>query len=214
MSGVARWEARVTNRYGLPGSSGDLVLTNVQQGQLAFLDRFASNCTTMQLLAEKELQEQPFEEEEESFLLDLVEKQRSYTGRNYTGWYPRLYYGAYEGFDLITSNALARLLLEPQRLDFMKPVALVADVLTAPPDAIAGDAGAVLHEAVGRVNFMMVAVQNGSDRMVFGGPVYSHYEFNLSGVQRMNDTEWQSKLQSARPVAPEWTRAWLVPSSP
>lgn len=42
----------------------------------------------------------------------------------------------------------------------------------------------VVHEGVGSVDLMLMAVNNGKDRMVFAGPVLSHYEFEMPGVTR------------------------------
>ena len=96
--------------------------------------------------------------------------------------------------------------------------ALVADVHTDVPcdDCPVPDPGSVLHEAVGDVDLLVLAVDNGPDRMVFGGPVLSHYEFELIGPpQRKSDSEWQSdgnaRPQSKWPAPPPWTAEYLVP---
>jgi hypothetical protein len=49
--------------------------------------------------------------------------------------------------------------------------ALVADVHTDPMSG-------VLHQAVGNVDVMVIAIDNGKDRMIFLGPTMSHYEFD------------------------------------
>ena len=60
---------------------------------------------------------------------------------------------------------------------------------------IVGDPGSVLHEAVGRVNLLMFAVDNGADRFICAGPVLSHYEFEVLGdPRRLDDNEWQQVL--------------------
>ena len=59
--------------------------------------------------------------------------------------------------------------------------ALVVDVHTDLPCPDCGDPGSVLHEAVGNVDLLIIAVDNGPDRMVYAGPVLSHYEFELIG---------------------------------
>ena len=57
-----------------------------------------------------------------------------------------------------------------------------------------------------------VAVDSGEDRMVYAGPVLSHYEFEMPGVTRKSDSEWGEDLQRGwRPPRPEWTRGYLVP---
>jgi len=97
-----------------------------------------------------------------------------------------------------------------------------------------GDPGSVLHEAVGRVNLLMIAVDNGPDRFVCAGPVLSHYEFEVVGEpRRISDEEWRgvgargsnppgildnnfppdmsaSLIEGVTP--PVWTRSYLVPA--
>ena len=100
----------------------------------------------------------------------------------------------------------------------------MADVHTDVPNVAPPDPGSVLHEAVGRVNLLMIAVENGADRMVFAGPVLSHYEFEVIGApRRMNDEEWRNiqwqnfpadvpatRIEGLAP--PAWTQSYLVPA--
>jgi hypothetical protein len=110
----------------------------------------------------------------------------------YAGWYFDLFYKCREDGD---------------RWD-----ALVADVHTDVPDRVAGDPGCVLHQAVGNVNLLLIAVESGKDRMVYAGPVLSHYEVEMPRVQRKSDSEWQADLRADRaPPPPGWTRTYLVP---
>ena len=106
---------------------------------------------------------------------------------DYSGWYPQLFYKG--------------------RKDCAKWDALVADVHTDP-----NSPGSVLHQAVGNVDLLMIAIDSGKDRMVFAGPVLSHYEFEMEGAVRKSDSEWQKQLQDGKaPPRPEWTRDYLVP---
>ena len=94
-----------------------------------------------------------------------------------------------------------------------RPDALVVDVHTDVPCPDCGDPGSVLHEAIGKVNLLVMAVDNGPDRMLYAGPVLSHYEFELIGPpQRKTDTEWRTEGGQGRwPAPPEWTRVYLAP---
>jgi hypothetical protein len=114
----------------------------------------------------------------------------------------------------------------------------VADVHTDVPcgDCPVPDSGSVLHEGVGRVNLLFLAVDNGPDRFLCAGPVLSHYEFEVTGPpRRISDSEWKygnngpfvpdpwwavldggsppdlprSRIEGVTP--PVWTRAYLVP---
>ena len=114
--------------------------------------------------------------------------------------------------------------------------ALVTDVHTDVP-CLEGcnppDPGSVLHEGIGRIHLLMVAINNGTDRRVYAGPVMSHYEFELVGPpQRLTDPEWHERWSKAGfgiwpgaqdsviafsrdwsgiPPQPDWTRSYLVP---
>jgi hypothetical protein len=74
-----------------------------------------------------------------------------------------------------------------------------------------GDPGCVLHQGVGNVDFLLLAVDSGKDRMVYGGPVLSYYEFEEVGVSRKSDSEWRKDIKAGKlPPRPDWTRGYLV----
>ncbi len=134
-------------------------------------------------------------------ILNFMEQSISYGGfTTYSGWYPDLFY-----------KNIFQWLEYDQDEGSDKWDAMVTDVQTDPYDAAINDPGAVLHEAVGNVNLIMIAVDNGLDRMVYAGPVLSHYEFEVSGSTRLTDADWQAQLQSAQQPPPEWTSSYLVP---
>jgi len=70
--------------------------------------------------------------------------------------------------------------------------------------------GGVLHEGVGDVDLMLIAIDNGPDRMVYAGPTMSHYEFTMEGTTRLTDFYWGWRVLPAT-ERPEWTRDYLVP---
>jgi hypothetical protein len=126
----------------------------------------------------------------------------------FDGWYPGLFYKDYGqlipgGEDSNGSNQH-----DP----------LITDVHTAPPDEVDGTGG-VLHEATGNVDLLLIAVDNGPDRMVYAGPVMSHYEFIVPGptLKRLSDSErrsdfgWWPAFDGPKRPRPEWTRSYLVP---
>ena len=79
--------------------------------------------------------------------------------------------------------------------------ALVTDVHTDPRDDVVGDPGAVLHEGNANVNLLLMAIDNGPDRMVYAGPVLSHYEFELTGFDRMTDQQWKANVLDGKTSA-------------
>jgi hypothetical protein len=170
----------------------------VQQKQAGFLRRFAATTATLRAIAEKELAQQELTREETKFLQDVIETTHVKFGsgrrRAYAGWYPGLFYA---GAD-----------------DSEKWDALVADVHTNPPAPDVGDPGCVLHMGVGAIDLLVVAVDNGKDRMVYAGPVLSCYEIEMPGVSRKTDAEWKKDLREGRaPPRPAWTRGYLVPGT-
>jgi hypothetical protein len=68
----------------------------------------------------------------------------------------------------------------------------------------------------------MLAVNNGPDHFVCAGPVFSHYEFEVTGdPRRLSDEEWRGILWGGFPAdlepkrleglpPPPWTRSYLV----
>jgi hypothetical protein len=167
-----------------------------------FLGNFGLRMRTLEEISNQELEQKPLTAAQTEFLQDVVERTIDYVGqRRWNGWYPGIYY---------TSPYAGAREDSKTECDIWDP--LVADVHTDLPDPIVGDPGAVIHEGVGNVHLLMIAVDNGPDRMVYAGPVYSHYEFELPGVARMADSEWKSGLSSGqRRPSPPWTESFLAP---
>ena len=200
LSGYITVPARNTN-YGYWATYD---LGGIKSRQVASLNNFAATMITLQTIASKELAQLPLTQAETDFLKDVVELHYAYnpTMRQFNGWYPGLFYlnsfqqfpfGLYEGSDMWD--------------------AMVADVHTDPPDPILGDPGAVIHEGIGHVHLLMIAVDNGPDRMVYAGPVLSHYEFEMPGTTRMSDATWKANLRAnQKPPSPDWTKSYLVPA--
>jgi hypothetical protein len=160
----------------------------------AFLRNFAKTVGVLKGIAEKQLAQKELSKEETKLLEDVVEVDRGCGGpREYTGWYPALFYSSGEK--------------DPDRWD-----ALVADVHTDTPDTQLGDPGCVLHQGVGNIDLLVIAIDNGKDRMVYAGPLLSHYEFETPLGTRKTDSEWQRDLNAYRqPPRPAWTHGYLVP---
>jgi hypothetical protein len=158
----------------------------------------------IQGIAQKELDQQPLVQAETDFLENVVEVVFGYGSyRQWNGWYPKLFY----------PNALVGFLAAVPACDLWD--AMVVDVHTDLPDPFfSGDPGAVIHEGIANVNLLLIAIDNGPDRMVYAGPVLSHYEFEVPGVNRLSDADWKaSVLAGQKPPPPEWTRSYLVPGT-
>ncbi len=212
-NGVFSYRHTTNNAQGNPVNYNVLVSgAAMYSNRLALIDRFVGTMDTLRSLSEKELTKTPFSAADNLFFQQLVEF--DYVGkRTYTGWYPMLFYKP--GSEIV-----------PPSNDPFNPIqdtgdekgsdywdALVTTVHTDSPDAIVGDPGSILHEAVGNVQFMLVAVDNGpGDLAVYGAPILSHYEFEMGPSTRMTDTEWKARVSTnGIPAAPEWTQSYLVP---
>lgn len=213
-------EATATNLAKLP-AVGTITVVNpempwapmvvdLQQRQslrINFCNSFAQQMAQLEALARRELFQEPFSDGETAFIRGLMNRQdHPYFGPTFDGWYPGLFYKDYGqmpgGEDSNGSN---------------KADPLVTDVHTAPPDLV-DPIGGVLHEATGNVDLLMIAVDNGPDRMVYAGPMLSHYEFILPGpnLVRLTDGDWAVRLaglsgEKMPPERPDWTRSYLVP---
>jgi hypothetical protein len=173
----------------------NLSLKATQAAQAQHFRNFARQVAVLRGIAEKELAQKELTKEETAFLEKTVEiRFRGSGGPQYTGWYFGLFYKG------------------PTDAD--KWDALVADVHTDPPDMVYDDPGCVLTQGVGNVDLMLVAIDSGKDRVVYAGPVFSHYEFEMPGVTRKADSEWRKDLKEGRqPPRPPWTEGYLAPGT-
>jgi hypothetical protein len=174
------------------GGTDKVKLKDLQKQQVAFLRNFAKQVGVLKGIAAKQLGQQELTGDEKKVLEDVVQINRGSGFTRYNGWYPKLFYkGVRDCADW-----------EP----------LVADVHTDVPAPPVGDPGCVLHQGVGNIDLLLIAIDSGKDRMVYAGPVLSHYEFETPVNTRKSDAEWRADAVAGRlPQRPEWTRAYLVP---
>jgi len=155
--------------------------------------RWIETIKQLKTLAEKQLNQEPFTSDESVWIKRTIAKwyqSGSGAGWKRDGWYCKLFYDGAAKCE--------------------NPAALIADVHTQPPSI--GFEGTVLSEAVGNVNMLIAALDNGKDVKVYAGPVYSHYEIVPSGVKRFSDSEWKTMLLNNDKliVNPNWTKDYLV----
>jgi hypothetical protein len=158
-------------------------------------------------MAEKELRQEPFTEAEVMFIRTMLNADAGY-GLQLDGWYADLYFEDYSVQPLLGPGGPT----EGDDNGANRWDALVADIFTAPPD-LGDPRGGVLHVGTGNVDLLLIAVDNGPDRMIYAGPLLSHYEFLVPGpeLQRLSDEEWKSRVPTNLPPRPEWTSSYLVP---
>lgn len=169
-----------------------------QTRQVRFLRAFATQMGKLRAVAEKQLAQKELTADEKKVLEDVMQivhpRGSGGGGPQYTGWYPALFYR--------------------ERKDCVKWDALVADVHTDVPSPLHRDPGSVLHQGVGNVDLMIVAIDNGKDRVVYVGPTMSHYEFETPNAVRKTDKEWKTDLLDGKlPPRPDYTRNYLIPAT-
>lgn len=188
MEEMARLSAELIERTPFPPT-----MQIVQTRQTKFLRHFAAQMVRLKTVAEKQRDQKELTADERKVLEDVMQFEHirigsgGQTTERCTGWYPSLFYR------------------EPR--DCMTWDAIVADVHTDPGSSI-------LHQGVGSVDLIVIAINNGQDHVVYAGPTFSHYEFEMPGAARKTDREWKTDLLDAKhPPRPEWTRSYLVPQA-
>ena len=176
------------------GAASSRDIKAMQEKQVSFLRQFAQTVSTLRGIAAKQTAQTERSEEEKKFLqnvVQIVDTHGSGGGRHYNGWYPALFYAGRE--------------------KCAEADALVADVHTDTPSQLPPDFGCVLHQGVGGVDLLVIAIEDGGEQVAFAGPTLSHYEFEMPGITRKSDSEWKSELAAGHfPARPAWTRKYLV----
>ena len=223
-----------TGTGGIVWATNTVTLASIQEKQIGHLRRFADTLSTLQRLSEKELAQECFHYDE-FFIRNLIQDSGflpwgSGGVRKSDGWFPRLFYHATH-FASFSDQAETTF---QENYGVNAADQLVTDVHTDVPNPIVGDPGSVLHQGIGRVNLLLLAVERGSDRFLCAGPVLSHYEFEIVGEpRRLVDAEWSTMngrgrgggvLNNVFPAdvpagrvegiaPPAWTRSYLVRSN-
>jgi hypothetical protein len=73
---------------------------------------------------------------------------------------------------------------------------LIADIHTIVPTEDGACEGHVLNEATGAVNLVAIAIEDDGVKVVYLGPVMSHYEFLTGHDERLTDDEWKARKGS------------------
>ena len=164
----------------------------LQQQHADFFDRFGATVARLGSIADKQAAHKDLDAAEAKMLTDVVQISHGSGFTHYDGWYPTLFYKGPE--------------------DSGKPEPIIADVHTDVPAPMLGDPGGVLHQGVGKVDMMIMAVDCKGAATAYVGPTASHYELASTGVERWSDSEWEKRLADGKaPPRPEWTRGYLVP---
>ncbi|WP_372370943.1 DUF3160 domain-containing protein [Candidatus Uabimicrobium sp. HlEnr_7] len=152
---------------------------HITTAQSRYFNHFSQTMKTLEQIANKQLDSQPLDEKQQSFLKKTVEKAFLGCGGppSYDGWYCKLYYA--------------------QDYDW-KPS--IADIHTDP------NSQSFLEVATGNAQYSAIVIDNENDLCSYVGPVFSYYEF--TSKKRLQDEEWRELLRSEtfeeKKYQPEW----------
>lgn len=157
-----------------------------------YFDYLEEVMTKLELLAGKELNEESFSAEENTWLQTVLYLQQE-CGPPYNGWFIRLFY------------------VQEQMVE---EDYIVADIHTQPTDELGNPVGKVLHVGIGKVNlgvFLANAPSADYTPMAYVGPVLSYYEKVTTGFHRMTDEEWTIQVHGgATPARPDWANIYMA----
>jgi hypothetical protein len=162
-----------------------------KQRTVEALRNMAEILDRLETLARKELAAETFSQDDVEWIRGFIVKQgrRGCAGPPYDGWYTSLFYRG------------------PTRCAEWSPT--IVDVHTNPN----GEVAETLEAGVGDCNFLVAAIDNDGDRMVYVGPAYSYYEFLQPAEDRLTDEAWGKLLEAGEaPPRPEWTGAFQAPA--
>ncbi len=150
---------------------------------------------TLAVIAQKELDNIPFNENEENFLKRMLfnNPDQACGAPSHIGWYPELYYNDWGQSDL-------------HKEDY-----LVADYHTAPTDENGAVVGWVKHAGTGPIDLAIIIAQSpGNKEIVFVGPVSSYYEYTSTNFYRLTDEEWKESYLVQKSARPNWVNIYLA----
>ena len=155
-----------------------------------FFAHLGTVSTTLETIAQKELDQQPLAQAEYDFLRGAIEAETVGCGAvQYDGWYGRLFY-------------------DVTKIAEFEPT--IADVHTAPADADGNPKGWVLHAATGRPMLMVFTMADCSGSRAYIGPISSFHSVLTENFDRKTDSEWQETLGNGNvPARPSWTESFV-----
>jgi hypothetical protein len=161
-------------------------LQAIRKQQEAYFAKMSATLGTLETLAKKELNAEPFTDVEKTFIKKTIDRRGGGSGPpRYDGWYCDLFYSR-------------------TTCDKWDPT--IADVHTDP------ESNSVLEVGVGDVNFGVFAINNEKDRAVYVGPLYSYYEFRQPVTDRLTDPQWHTMIaQGKTPARPGWVSIFQAP---
>lgn len=161
---------------------------------IRYYERYGSIMENFRRIAQKELDREPLNEQEVTFLRTMINDYMA-SGPSITGWYTDLYFNVQKGL----------------KWDFT-----VADVHTQPTDDFGNIVGHVLHVGNGLINMGVFLAENPCDPghlLAFTGPVSSFHQKVTSQFKRLTDQEWETGFfsgESSFSERPDWVGTYLL----
>lgn len=145
---------------------------------LRFLDTFTCICQRLEIIAQKELLNQPLTIEDKTFIISIYHEQEPYYcgPTEVKGWLPYLLNGLDYHYSFVSNSPNSR-------------ATLIADIHTDP------NSGKVLHISTGLLEHIIAYVPSWDGTEIpMVGPVFSYYEFPTLDSYRLTDEEWRGIL--------------------
>ncbi len=141
-----------------------------------FFRSFAATTDKLANLADKELRQAAFDDEDESFLKTTAFNSAGCGGPVLSGWYPSLYAS---GDSTTWKPSVVSVHSNPENHE-------------------------ILHVGVGDANYLVTVLDTGGALRTFVGPVYSYYELTTRD-ERLTDERWEEVLSKPNPPdVPAW----------
>jgi hypothetical protein len=158
-----------------------------------FFGESASVCSTLTVIADKELAGVALSTQDTTFLGDWIIRFRVGCGARTGGWYSTMFFN---------------------RESELHENLIVADVHTCPTNPAGAYIGWVLHVGTGPVDMaVVVADVPGFGSTAFVGPVMSYYQRVTTQFKRLTDEEWASAYAVAPSFRPSWMNSFLADKS-
>mgnify|MGYP001022584333 CR=1 FL=1 len=159
---------------------------------IQYFMNFKSSCDTLEIISQKELENQSLSSQEIGFLTRMMRYNNQGCSVGYDGWYSAMYYdnGSLDG------------LIDPNYI--------VADYHTSPADENGAIVGYVKHAGTGKVDLLITAItMPDGNNVAFVGPTYSFYDYTTLNFLRLTDEEWRDTYL-ATAIRPDWVNVYLA----
>ncbi len=162
---------------------------------IQYFMNFKSSCDTLEIISQKELENQSLSSQEIGFLTRMMRYNTQGCSVGYDGWYSAMYYdnGSLDG------------LIDPNYI--------VADYHTSPADENGTIVGYVKHAGTGKVDLLITAItMPDGNNVAFVGHTYSFYDYTTLNFLRLTDEEWRDTYL-ATAIRPDWVNVYLANSN-